>query len=170
MRKCVACHETLLPDALWWEFNCAHVFCLACMISLLRSSLSTGPFPPKCCGEPTAFYQIKSVRSVLPADLCAKLDEKLEELNAEYRTYCSVATCSTFIKPAHISGNDATCPVCDKVTCVACKAAAHEGECPESATNPAMQTLLRTAESEGWRRCRRCRSMIERTDGCNHML
>ena len=171
MYPCVACDEIFTSrDAVYMDFDCGHAFCLTCVESFFRSSLKNGQFPPTCCGHLAAFSEVARVRSILPQDLRAKLDDRLEEVNAVDRTYCSVPTCSSFMKPAHISGNDATCPVCERVTCVACKAAAHAGECSDRAEDEATQQLLHTAMSQGWRRCGKCRSLIERIDGCNHML
>lgn len=170
MYSCAACHQTFASlGNQWTEFGCDHSYCFTCMATMLRNSLTDGPFPPKCCGFHAPLNDTERLRSMLPNDLWAKLDEKLEEVNVEDKTYCSVPTCSSFIKPAHISGNDATCPNCGKVTCVACKAAAHEGACPDSAADPATQQLLHTAATQGWRQCGKCRNMIERVDGCKHM-
>ena len=167
MYSCVACDETLASyDALYMQFDCGHVFCSICVVPFLDSSLNDGKFPPRCCGHHAAFPDVERLRSILPDDVRAKLDEGIEELRAEDRTYCSVPTCSSFIKAAHISGNDATCPVCGKVTCVACKAATHTGECPD---DPALQQTLEEAARQGWRRCGRCLTMIEISEGCNHM-
>lgn len=171
MDHCVACYNTLdSPDALWMEISCGHIYCYICIETIIRSALSDGPFPPKCCGELTAFHKVEQFRSTLPDDLRAELDEKLEEVEAVDRTYCSVATCSTFIGPANISGNDGTCPSCGNVTYVACRAATHTGQCPQTTADPALEQLLRTAAAEGWRICGNCHSMIERTEGCNHMV
>jgi hypothetical protein len=170
MYSCAACYETFAsPDDLYMQFDCGHAFCSTCVVPFLRSSLDSGPFPPRCCGHHTAFPDVERLRSIVPSDLRAKLDKGLEELRAEDRTYCSVPTCSSFIRSSQISGNDATCPACARVTCVACKAATHEGECPDSEADPALQQLLQTAAMKGWRRCGRCLTMIERTEGCNHM-
>jgi hypothetical protein len=171
MYCCAACNQSFaMSDGLWWQFECDHIFCSTCTESLFRSSLSDGPFPPTCCGHNTSFHGMERLRKMLSEDLCAKLDERLEELQASDRTYCSIATCSSFIRPSHISGNEATCPVCERVTCVACKAAIHTGECPDSTVDPALQQLLQTAGTEGWKRCGKCLSMIELIDGCNHVL
>ena len=171
MYCCVACDKSFaLPGGQWWQFNCGHIFCSTCVEPLFRSSLNDGPFPPKCCGQNTSFQDVERLRKMLPKDLCAKLDERLEEFQASDRTYCCIPTCSSFIRPSQISGNNATCPDCKNVTCVACKAATHTEECPDSAADPALQGLLQTAETQGWIRCGKCRSMIERIEGCKHML
>lgn len=171
MADCASCYEPLeSPDALWMEMVCGHNYCYTCMEKFLRKALTDGPFPPKCCGELNAFHKVEQFRSTLPDDLRTKLDEKLEEVEASDRTYCSVPTCSTFIRPANISGNDGTCPSCGNVTCVACKAASHAGACPATAADAALGQLLQTAVAEGWKMCGNCHSMIERTEGCNHMV
>ena len=165
---CEACLEPIsMHDERWWRANCGHDYCGACIESFYRSSLSGGLFPPKCCRQGIPIYAAKRIRKALPVDLRAKLDEALEKIETSDRTYCFVPTCSSFIGLSHISGNDATCPVCQSFTCVACKAAAHAGACP---TNEALQQVLQVAQHEGWKRCKRCMSMIERVEGCNDML
>jgi hypothetical protein len=165
---CVACAKTLaMDDEDWWGASCGHDFCWTCIEALLRSSLSGGPFPPKCCQQDISIYEDKRVQQVLSEDLYDKLKDRREELQASDRTYCSIPTCSHFIRAVHISNNDATCPACGGITCVACKAATLTGKCP---ADEALQQLLSIAEVEGWRRCGRCLNMIERIDGCDDML
>lgn len=171
MFYCVACANHIARDEeRLWQANCGHALCSACMESLIRSSLSGGPFPPRCCGHHILFNKARLSNLQLPKDLHAKLEEKLEECNASDRTYCSVPTCSSFVGSSHISGHNATCPVCQHVTCVTCKAATHTGECLDSAADPALEQLLDTTFTEGWRRRGKCQSMIDRIDGCNAML
>ena len=165
--SCAACDKTLaMDDEEWWAASCGHNFCWTCIEALLRSSLHGGPFPPKCCYQEISIYEDERVRSVL----YEKLVEKREELRSSDRTYCSVSTCSSFIGPSRISEINATCPVCGGITCVACKATSHPGECPDRPADEQLQQLFDTAASEGWRRCGRCKSMIERVEGCPDMM
>ena len=100
-------------------------------------------------------------------ELVKELSKKIAEIRAPRRVYCSVPTCSTFILEGITVGNLTICPACSSTTCVECKAPEHDGECEE---DEAEQEVLRLAEAEGWKRCPRCRSIIENVDGCSEMV
>lgn len=163
---CLACYNPLSPVRRYTA-PFGHGYCITCLDRMLRTSLMPFfPFPPRCCEASLPVWEDENVEAMLSEGLVAELDQKHEELRTSYRNYCSVPTCSAFIKAPHISGNDATCSVCGSVTCVACKAAAHAGEC---AANEVLQQVLSTARTQGWKRCGACRNMVERIDGCNEM-
>jgi hypothetical protein len=166
--RCVACDENF-EDAskMRWEADCGHRYCATCIEALLRSSLVGGPFSPQCCGLQISFWTRKDLKTVLPEDLKVQLAEKQDELESWDRTYCSVPACSTFIRAGQISGKDATCSVCKVVTCVTCKAASHTGKCP---TDEGMQQVLLQAVDNGWMSCKRCKSVVDRIEGCNEMM
>jgi len=52
--------------------------------------------------------------------------------------------------------------------CRICRAAAHDDDedCPQDF---GLDATLEAAEREGWRRCYRCRAMVELTVGCRHI-
>jgi hypothetical protein len=88
------------------------------------------------------------------------------EVSTTNRTYCSWEGCCAFIDPNSISGNTAICPKCHQNTCSKCKFKGHPGECtPEIG----LQNLWEKAEENKWQHCYKCRRMIERVAGCNHM-
>jgi hypothetical protein len=167
-KRCVACLESFdeASKVRWWA-DCHHSYCTACIEALLRSSLAGGPFPLQCCGQVISCWTHENLQAALPDDLNSQLAKKKEEFESSDRTYCSVPTCSAFIASSQISENDATCPACDCVTCVACKAPTHSGECP---TDEALQELMLQAGDSGWMRCEKCKSLIERVDGYDEMM
>jgi hypothetical protein len=167
-KRCAACLENFDEAARkrWWV-DCNHVYCTDCITSLFRPSLAGGPFPPQCCGQVISCWTHEELKAVLPEDLNSQLAKKKEEFDTSDRTYCSVPTCSTFVGAPHITGNDAKCPACEYVTCVACKAPTHDGECP---TDETLEEVLHIAETAGGKRCEKCGSMIERMEGCDEMV
>lgn len=164
---CTACTES--PQNDWrWAAPCGHEFCITYLESLLRSCVANAYLPPTCCvTSALSAWQDEDVIERLPRDLTTELTQKQIELQTADRTYCSVPACSAFIGAEHhISDRHATCPACESLTCLLCKAAAHTGDCP---VDEAFQELLFAAGAWGWKRCAWCKAMIERVDGCNEM-
>lgn len=52
--------------------------------------------------------------------------------------------------------------------CLTCKRSAHRlgQDCPEDIE---LETVLKMGEKSGWRRCYKCRNLVELTQGCTHM-
>ena len=163
---CVACTDTC-PRSEGFQAPCGggHFYCRDCLRELFRNAMQDEAlFPPRCC---TYHIPLPNVRALLGGELAREFEHRSIELSAEDRTYCSHPQCSAFIPPASVAGDIGTCPTCRRQTCTICKAAAHVGEdCPQ---DPGLQEVVEMAEREGWRRCGRCRRMVEMSFGCNHM-
>ena len=161
--RCIACQE----EKRFFDIArapCGHEYCRDCLHNLFETSMTDESlFPPRCCRQPIA---MESARIYLSANLVRTFQQKKLELETPRRTYCSRPTCSVFIHPAGIEGDDATCQACGTVTCVMCKAAAHDGDCPE---DTALQQVLEIAVESGWQRCHACRRLVELDTGCNHI-
>jgi hypothetical protein len=108
------------------------------------------------------------VQGLVSGGLVIDFEGKREELDTQNRTYCSDPACSTFIGACHIAADTAvaTCPACEKLSCVKCKSASHAGDCP---SDPSVQATLDVARKENWQRCQECGRMIELIEGCNHI-
>ncbi|KAH0552922.1 hypothetical protein GP486_006880, partial [Trichoglossum hirsutum] len=161
--ECTACTDTF-PDRDIVRFPCNHYYCAKCTAELFESAAKDeSRFPPKCCGK-------KIPLSVAAGSLTSVQILRFKRKSVEYttldRTYCSSEGCSTFIEPSTIEGDIATCGQCCHKTCVKCKCKSHEGECPEDI---ALDSLVKKAREKGWQRCFKCKRMVERVSGCNHM-
>lgn len=142
---------------------CGHVNCKDCIVQLFTNSLvDESLFPPRCCRQPIPLLQ---VRDFLSSAQIAAFEEKSIEINDSSRTYCSRATCSKYIPPTSVRMNVGICSSCNTRTCVLCKKQAHSGECPDGT-----EEVLELARERGWQRCFRCRSVVELTVGCNHIM
>ena len=162
---CVSCEDQFPPDQAF-QAPCTHNYCGGCLGHLHRAAMiDEALYPPRCCNRPMPW---DGVRPMVDASLAADFDGKKEELDlpAGQRTYCSSSTCSKFLGTTHIANGVATCSACNKATCTMCKSARHDGDCPE---DEAMQQTRKLAEEEGWRRCNRCKAMIELQFGCYHV-
>ncbi|TVY86389.1 ATP-dependent RNA helicase-like protein, partial [Lachnellula willkommii] len=161
---CVVC-EDIFENPVMATLPCDHKFCCNCLQELFqRSQIDETLFPPRCC-EPIPPEQ---VREFLTPELITMHEEKKVEFETADRTYCSDLQCHRFLRPENITADLGTCPTCNESTCTKCKTTAHEGnECPR---DEATEALLSRGRERGWRRCFSCRSLVQRTYGCNHII
>jgi hypothetical protein len=161
-RECIACNDQFPPLALS-RSPCSHEYCRTCLVGLVHSSLQDDSlFPPRCCAQTIPVEQGRWFSPQLVGQFRAK---KLE-FDTPNRTYCSEPSCSTFIPPAFINVETATCPRCARRTCVHCKGAYHTGVCP---SDTASQQVLQLAAENGWQKCYSCSRVVELDTGCYHM-
>lgn len=126
------------------------------------STVDESLFPPRCCGQE---MPMSLLRPYMTAELTAEFELKAIEFGTPYRTYCYV--CGIFINPDGIQGHQAHCTVCNLDTCILCNGRSHDEDCPK---DPALEAALQLAQEKGWQRCMSCQTMIERREGCNHMM
>lgn len=156
--------------------TCKHRFCEVCMTSYLNvTTLNMGPFHLRCPG-----FQCTGV---LNNWRCAEyLDsrgasggEQLRRLGilrsmANLR-HCSNPRCSTpfeYVASEAPTCTDVTCPLCKHTTCGKCNVKYHTGQtCEEASANSPFKELM---IQEKWKHCPECRQLIERVDGCEHMM
>ncbi|KAG9527226.1 hypothetical protein KCU93_g5348, partial [Aureobasidium melanogenum] len=162
--KCAACEEQLPPKELVLA-TCGHCYCELCLGAMFMAAMNDESlYPPRCCGDSP--ISIEHAKKFLDEEFEKEFEKKGVEFATVDRTYCSDPTCSTFIPPETIDRATAHCWNCKKGTCVACKAPAHEGDCPADLE---LAELLKYAEEMHWQRCFGCLSVVERRDGCSHM-
>lgn len=90
----------------------------------------------------------------------------------ESRIFCPNPDCGEFIPPRHKVDPKhpfcVTCRRCRTRACVMCKRNAHAmgKDCPEDWE---LEQVLKMGEKSGWRRCYKCRNLVELAQGCTHM-
>lgn len=162
-RHCTAC-DLSKPLFDVCQAPCGHFYCQGCIQTLFKLSTTDETlFPPRCCREP---IPLQSVKIYLDSTVVRLFEEKRIEFETKDRTYCSQATCSSFIAAVNVSDERATCKHCGTQTCTICKNNAHDGDCPQDI---ATQQALEAAREHGWQRCYSCRRLVELDVGCNHM-
>lgn len=157
--ECVACFE--VRDTV--QVPCQHQYCRVCLTQLITDSITDESlFPPQCCRQT---MPLSEIRPIISAELAAQFQQKAIEYGTPYRTYCT--SCGVFIKLDDIKGHRGHCSRCDQDTCILCKGRYHDGDCPRDA---ALEGVLRLAREAGWQRCVTCHTVVERREGCNHMM
>jgi len=160
--ECVSCFESFAA-AETPTLPCNHPYCKPCLKELVLTALKTeSSFPPRCC-----LTEIPLQTVLLP--LNKKQREVYKEKAAEYavpaedRWYCPNTKCLKWIPPRRTSrfmNSSHRCSHCSTKICYTCRGIAHRrsDECPE---DYGLEATLSLAEMEGWRRCFKCRALVE---------
>ncbi|KAL3425104.1 E3 ubiquitin-protein ligase ARI5 [Phlyctema vagabunda] len=167
LRECIACNSSFhLRGAC---LTCKHDYCGECLKKLFSDSLTDQSlYPPRCCKIP---IPVRSVSEHLTPELLAQHLKKKVEFDQTDKTYCSIRTCSTFLRPQDIEIDVGVCPECKVQTCVKCKNTLedgkHEGRCELSKDLQEMKDLMKI---NGWQQCPKCQHAVSISTGCNHMI
>ncbi|KAG9661914.1 hypothetical protein KCU95_g3701, partial [Aureobasidium melanogenum] len=160
---CEACLERL-PRSETLPAPCGDRYCTGCTTTLFEhATRDEAMYPPRCCGQT---IPLDSVRSIITSELAVTFAKKAMEFDTTNRTYCSNSACNQFIPNDRINDDVAVCDACNHRTCSICKGNAHHDDCPEDETT---QLALQLGDTQQWQRCNDCRSLVERSAGCNHI-
>lgn len=144
--------------------------CRACLERIFKLSV-TDPqhMPPRCCTQD--HIPLKHVDRLFDDRFKKAWNRKFAEFSTRNRLYCPSRKCGEWIKPANIRRENgrkmARCGRCKTKVCGVCNGKWHGSEdCPK---DEGTARLLAQAKDEGWKRCYRCKAIVELKEGCNHM-
>ncbi|KAF3930232.1 hypothetical protein ABW20_dc0104613 [Dactylellina cionopaga] len=171
-RECVSCTD-MFPVTEIVTLDCDHKFCESCLnMMVMTAAQQESTMPPKCCGTKVRPAVIK--RILKSDEDKIKFSRKIIEYDTsvEKRLFCPRKKCGAFI-PYHPRKDQdhpliGTCQKCGTRACRICKGKAHKftEDCPEDL---GLNAVIGLSKDNGWKRCYRCRAMIELNYGCNHM-
>lgn len=127
--------------------------------------------PPRCCTQPIPSIIVRAVLGREEQQLFLKAVLQFST-PWESRIFCPNSTCGEFIRPrGRIDPKhpfDVVCRRCRTRVCIMCKRDAHPlgQDCP---ADWELETVLKMGEKSGWRRCYKCRTLVELSQGCTHM-
>lgn len=164
---CMGCSDLVVGEPTL-RASCGHDYCVDCIQDLVTScTRDESLFPPKCCLQPIAAEQINPFLTFKLQSLFETKSREFE-IPAPYRIFCPSPTCSAFLGSSQRVGGLLVCDVCQTVICPLCKQEAHIGEtCTENTGSLGLKTL---AEVHRWQKCPGCKTFVERTAGCPHMV
>ncbi|KAL2180952.1 uncharacterized protein P884DRAFT_191296 [Thermothelomyces heterothallicus CBS 202.75] len=170
---CICCREDfLVGNTALHTIPCGHRYCRDCLaIMVEQSMLDESKMPPRCCTQPIPSAIIKTV---LPREKQQLFLKALVRYSTpwEARIFCPNTSCGEFIPPASRPDTkhpfETLCRSCQTRVCTMCGRSAHQPgqDCPGDKESDA---VLRMGERSGWRRCYKCRSLVELAQGCTHI-
>jgi len=162
----------------------AHNYCLDCLRSYINSKVEasdeTGGSSlsircPECPWDDNWRIDDKTVTKVLSGDLLERWALKTLRYSLNLFT-CPNVSCGALIEEpnGHVPRglSVVSCPACWASICLKCRERQHPGRgCRDSEeVAQANAALYNVAMMRGWRRCPKCRILVERTFGCSHIL
>ncbi|RYP85303.1 hypothetical protein DL770_005049 [Monosporascus sp. CRB-9-2] len=173
--KCPACTFEVAPDEIVY-LVCGHPWCKDCLNNNLRASLSSRQnYPPRCCRSTPNGIDLSAIQAYLDEDVLLRFIDVGEEYASKDPTFCFDPRCGAFIPVSETQSQQnaqwVTCQHCKKITCTECKGDKDLHPTPEQHPDLISKEDRELAEKEGWKQCpnQKCRKMIERTEGCDHM-
>ncbi|KAK6225043.1 IBR domain-containing protein [Colletotrichum tabaci] len=170
--SCICCRDDFNRTSVLHSLPCGHTYCAECLgIVIQQSTTDESKMPPRCCTQP------------IPGSIIQKILDREEQhifLKAvlqfstpwEARIFCPNTACGEFIPPRNRIDPkhpfDVVCRKCRARVCVMCKRNAHPvgKDCP---SDWELEAVLKMGEKSGWRRCYKCRTLVELSQGCTHM-
>ncbi|KIW49609.1 hypothetical protein PV05_11276 [Exophiala xenobiotica] len=173
---CTACMDDFNRDDLL-NIGCGCRYCQECLKDAFEAGCANmASFPPKCCGKA---LRISVWGGMLERGLVDRYKQIEAEFTANRPLYCAYAHCSAFLpENNHLADHEVgVCFKCERVTCKRCRRLMDEHQegiwdaderiCPKEDDNEA--ALYALGSEKRWKQCPTCLTMVERTDGCNHM-
>ncbi|XP_013609189.1 PREDICTED: putative uncharacterized protein At4g01020, chloroplastic [Brassica oleracea var. oleracea] len=161
--------------------GCSHLFCKACLLEQLEASMRNfDAFPIICshidCGAPIVLADMRALLSQEKLDelFRASLSSFVTTSDGEFR-FCSTPDCPSIYRVAGPldSGEPFFCGACNSQTCTRCHLEYHPYITCERyklfKEDPDM-SLKDWAKGKNVKECPCCKSTIEKSEGCNHLL
>jgi hypothetical protein len=169
---CVCCRDDFTKSNPEHNLPCGHTYCGHCLRVMINQATTEEPkFPPRCCTQPIPGAIVKGV---LTRENQSAFLKAMAQFSTpwEARIFCPNTSCGEFIPPRHKVDPkqpfNVTCRRCHTRVCIMCKRNAHPvgKDCPEDWE---LEAVLKMGEKSGWRRCYKCRNLVELAQGCTHM-
>jgi len=150
---------------------CGHTYCRGCIQEYVKKCCDDKEiFPPRCCGIRVPLDE--TVNNLLGQELAHRLELMIAEHDDNDKLYCSNLRCSRYLRQSalprrRIPVRSIRCTACNHSTCRSCKYSSHgDRPCGASLAEDQVRAL---GAINGWRQCHRCKTMVERIEGCTHM-
>ncbi|KLU82936.1 IBR domain-containing protein [Magnaporthiopsis poae ATCC 64411] len=170
--SCICCREDFSKTQALQTLPCGHTYCNDCLRIMINQSIrDESKMPPRCCTQPIPSTIARAVLGREEQQLFLKAVLQFST-PWESRIFCPNSTCGEFIRPrGRIDPKhpfDVVCRRCRTRVCIMCKRDAHPlgQDCP---ADWELEAVLKMGEKSGWRRCYKCRTLVELSQGCTHM-
>ena len=170
VKNCQICYQLFQEDPLLLN-QIPHQFCTACLISYVEQKVFTNQvLSIKCpcdCGKIYTDENVKLIFTTKPDIFTKYLKfKRITEISQDPNVrWCVRAECEGYMTGEKTS-KKLICPLCTQEMCFLCRNAWHEGQTCEQAMNLEFKKYVERVEVKA---CPKCKSKIEKSEGCNHM-
>ncbi|PSR75839.1 hypothetical protein BD289DRAFT_379052 [Coniella lustricola] len=170
--SCICCRDDFIKHNDLQHLPCGHTYCGNCLrIMIDQAAVDESKMPPRCC---TQSIPATIIRPLLNREEQQSFLQAVQQFSTPWqsRIFCPNQNCGIFIPPRNKVDPkhpfDVVCRECRTRVCTMCKMRAHPlgQDCPSDFE---LEQVLRMGERSGWRRCYRCRTLVELSHGCTHM-
>ncbi|OTA54504.1 hypothetical protein K449DRAFT_377491 [Hypoxylon sp. EC38] len=161
------------------QTECHHVYCLDCFENLCMSATTQSIASKICCVGESGTCAIALSLPELQEHLSSTAFEKLLEqsfashirLNPQFLKYCPSVDCG-YVYRVSDAPNMRTCPNCLVAVCTACQAQHGTMSCADykDISTGGLKAFERLKKEIGIKDCPKCKTPLEKTDGCDHMM
>ena len=175
--ECMICYETLDDGASYRVACCGHAYCPECVENKIKVSVNDKQFPLTCdsegCSESFVWKDFektakdpKALRSLVEASI-----DHYTTSNPDKVKHCLTPDCGA-IYAVSSDGRPFTCYGCQTEICTTCHVQYHQGlTCAmyQSEKKDSGSVTEYLEQNKNTKRCPKCRVLIEKIEGCNHM-
>ncbi|KAK2981732.1 hypothetical protein RJ640_005984 [Escallonia rubra] len=180
--------EICLEDRESWQLltneTCSHSFCYECISKHIIAKIEDNNLEFVACPGVncnTVLDYPNACRLMIPEDILDRWDEFLcrSLIPESQKLYCPFQDCSAvLVNDSKMAIKEANCPECRRRFCARCRVPWHsEFKCREFQKLNAKRRksgreevmVDRLAKKKRWRRCPRCKTFVEKIDGCLHI-
>ncbi|PQE19749.1 hypothetical protein CJF32_00010184 [Rutstroemia sp. NJR-2017a WRK4] len=161
--------------------KCNHLYCLDCFESMCSSASTSDKEFSICCqgdaGNCSKIFSLEELQDHLSSNtfedmLAASFKSYIRRRPQEF-TYCPTPNCEQIYRLGGTATTIRTCPKCLLQMCIVCKSDHAGMTCVEynflSSAEGQAQALEKLKKEMGFKDCPKCKTTMEKTEGCNHM-
>lgn len=170
-KNCRICYEIIKEEEKFAVPRCEHKFCQVCIFDYVKTLVNDGKVLKIKCPHETCSNELKEmdVKEILLNDAeilrkYAKFKKNIEISMDPKHRWCIRPGCE-FLVEGNSKNPKTTCK-CGQVMCFNCMYPWHEGKNCESAID---QEYRNYADKGKVKTCPKCKSRIEKNEGCNHI-
>eukprot|EP01018_Ginkgo_biloba_P015843 Gb_28418 [translate_table: standard] len=190
--NCSICMEDNDVSQMFEVITCLHRYCVSCMAQHVEVKLRHGNVPACPHEGCNTKLTVDSCKKFLSPKWIDVMTKRLEEalIPESDKVYCPYSNCSALMSKVgidrtgracssshpHLTAVGCTaCQSCNRLFCIECRVPWHttmscreyQNRAPQLYGEDAKLHLL--AKNNRWRRCIKCKHMIELAEGCYHM-
>lgn len=168
LTTCTICYN-FIPEGLMFTLNdnISHEICILCMKTYLKNEITNNKVMNLRCPHCEHQFKKPELEQILDAETIKKYDTFVlnnQVLSDPLLRFCP--KCSSIVTLDQENAVKGTCKQCGQEICPKCNHEFHDGV---SCLNAIDKDLLIYRKKKDTRRCPKCKVLVEKAEGCNHM-